>query len=56
MQLHEAQRELEYQSKTLECSLKGVLHKNILRAFILDRHWRDLCVPPGLVSLISCRR
>lgn len=55
-QLCEAEGELQYQSKTLECSLKGVLHKNILKAFITERHWRALCLPPGIVSLISCRR
>ncbi|TNM88642.1 hypothetical protein fugu_004896 [Takifugu bimaculatus] len=45
-QLCDEEKDLQYQSQTLECSMKGVLHKHFLRNFILHRHWENLCRPP----------
>lgn len=51
-QLCEEERHLQDQSSTLNASMRGVLLKSLLRSFISDRHWNDLCHPPMIVSWI----
>lgn len=44
-ELYDEERNILSQNKKLECSLKGILHENVLKTFISERHWYGLQLP-----------